>query len=254
LEYLTILRRLARLLQDQCDKVAERQNEHVSARIIFAFLAKTRNTLRAIILLYQNNLEHEAQSQIRVIFELRVTFDAFISLLQKDIRSACNRVLDAITLQKVKQARASDFLGLDLIPGAPTAETLEKNEAEIKAKYSDKEARALQINGFSGVSVEQRAIDAGLMQQYNIIYRNFSRNVHSADFMELFLANDISLRKEWYKSYIDIRNNAACDVAYESALGIATSVDTIFRLKMGRRIRAIIRAHEMLNRSIENQA
>lgn len=251
LEYLTILRRLARVLQDQCDQVAERQNEHVSARIILAFIAKARDTLRAIILLYRNNLVHEAQSQIRVIFELRVTFDAFVLLLREDIQSACNRVLDAIMLQKVKQARASDFLGLDLIPGAPTPETLEQNEAEIIAKYSDKEARALKREGFSGVSVEQRAIKAGLKHQYDIVYRNFSRNVHSTDFMELFLANDISLRKKSYQSYIDCRNSIACDVAYESALGVATAVDAIFRLAMGRRLRAITRVRDALNRSIE---
>lgn len=247
LEYLTVLRRATRLLQDQCNLVSERQSEHVSARIIFAFLAKTRDTLQAIILLYHNELEHEAQSQIRVIFELRVTFDSFIALLREDIRSACNRVLDATMLQKVSQQRSSDFLGLDLIEGAPTPSMLEENEKEILTKYSNAEAKELKRYGFSRISVEQRAIKAGLKQQYDIVYRNFSRNVHSTDFMELFLANDISLRKDWYQSYINVRNNVACDVAFESALGIATAVDSVFRLGMRRRLRAIARAREVLN-------
>ncbi|MEW6615688.1 MAG: DUF5677 domain-containing protein [Thermodesulfobacteriota bacterium] len=56
------------------------QNDPIKT-ILLSFLTKSNHSLDAIILLYKRSLFHEAQSIIRIIFELFVTFLTFEKML-----------------------------------------------------------------------------------------------------------------------------------------------------------------------------
>jgi hypothetical protein len=208
---------------------------------ILAFLTKGIQTLEAILLLQKNELLHEAQVLVRVAFEVCVTFDAFARLLGRSPREACMRVLDCTQLEKLKQQRASGFKGHNLVPGAPSPGEWQRIEKELASRYSEAELRAMRKHGFSGQSVEGRARGAGLADIYNIVYRNFSRNVHSIDLSELLMLNDPALLPHGRFDYFESRNGVASDVAFISAIEIAATVNAIFRLGFDRRLERHIR-------------
>jgi hypothetical protein len=245
--YLKLLRSLFRISNKIIETmIANPRHGDVAFQIILAFLIKGTHTLEGILLLYKQLLHHEAQALVRVIFELNVTFEAFVRLLRKDPMGTCKKLLDSMMLEKIKQARASNFMGFEFVPGAPTPESLAANEREIEGRYDPQELKKIKKYGFSGLSVEQRAREADYSHLYDVVYRNFSRNVHSTDYAELFhLINkaNASMMKTKYPEYLEERNLAAYDVTFVSALGIAAMVDNIFhygfdgklrRLKTGR--------------------
>jgi hypothetical protein len=206
--------------------------EHdVAKNILLSYLRKTNNSLEAIILLYEHSLFHEAQSLIRILFELHTTLLSFVDMLQHDPIEACKRVWDSVMLEKVKQQRASNFEGLDLIPGAPSREQLIETEDNIKRRYSNVDLGKIRKNGFSGLNVEQRAKQAGLSSIYDIVYRNFSRNIHSTDIMELTLLNDpeviVGLH---FTNYVESRDLVGCEVIFVSVAGTIDIFNKIFRL------------------------
>jgi len=247
-QYGPLLRRLLRLTEDTAKALRETRKPLGPDRILLAFLGKAADTLRAVVLLQKEGLCHEAQSLARTLFELRLSFDAFVELLHVDVRSACLRVIDTVMLEKVKQARASEFKGLDLIPGAPTPAELAKAEKEISSRYPERELKKLKQHGFSGMNGEQRAKRSGLSDEYNIAYRNFSRNVHSTDFTELILQEDPELIASERNAYLESRDAVCCDVAFISVAGIAITVNDLVGLGLDRRVRALMRAREQLLR------
>ena len=87
----------------------------VVAQIGHAFLGKGTRTLQAVNVLYDHDLSEQAQVLVRVLLELRFSFDCFLKMVADDPRGACQRVIDSMMLEKVKQQRASNFAGLDLI-------------------------------------------------------------------------------------------------------------------------------------------
>ena len=105
-------------------------------------------------------------------------------------------------------------------------------------------------HGFSGLNVEQRAQQAGLSDHYNIVYRNFSRNVHSTDFMELALFhNPEMLKKISFENYTDSRDYIGCEITFISSFGIAETINDIFQLNFDRRLMNLYKKREELQES-----
>ncbi len=247
--YRPVLRRLLRLAEDTAKTLRGMRKPLGPDRILLAFLGKAADTLRGILLLQKDGLSHEAQSLARTLFELRLSFDAFVEMFRNDVQAACLRVIDSVMLEKVKQSRASGFAGLDLIPGAPTPEELFAAEAKIAARYSEKELKKLRQHGFTGINVEQLAKNSGLSDEYNIVYRNFSRNVHSTDFTELFLQEDPEMISWDYDSYLESRDVVCCRIAFISAAGVVATVNGLVGAGLDRRVRDLMLTWEKLSRS-----
>ena len=246
-QYLVILVKLQRKCRElQKALIDHPQNDPIKT-ILLSFLTKSNHSLDAIILLYKRSLLHEAQSLIRIIFELFVTFLAFEKMLRRNPQEAGMRVWDCVMLEKIKQQKASEFKGLDLIAGAPTPQDFLTQEREIAKRYSEPELKKIKRNGFSGLNVEQRAQQAGMSDYYNIVYRNFSRNVHSTDFMELtLLHNPNMLGKLSFPDYTESRDFIGCEIAFISAAGIAATINDIFQLNFDRRLMNIYKLRENL--------
>ncbi|HEX4962616.1 MAG TPA: DUF5677 domain-containing protein [Thermoanaerobaculia bacterium] len=216
--------------------------DDVPSRLVLAFVTKAAQTGRGIVVLYERELYHEAQSLVRVIFEINVSFAHFLRMLSQDPKMACKRVIDSMMLEKIKQQRASGFMGLGLIEDGPTPEDFEAQDAEIAKRYTADEIRAMRKHGFTGLSVEERAKQAGRGDLYQIVYRNFSRNVHGFDYMELLLAEQPSLiGDERCRAYIESRNGTALDVAFGCLGYVVEAVNTAFELGLDARFAQLVK-------------
>lgn len=196
-----------------------------------AFLSKASQTLSAINVLYESHLEEPAQALIRILFELRVNFDYFLQMAQKNPAQAVERVFDSMMLEKAKQARASGFVDFP----NEMKESLEKREREISSKYSRNNLQQIRRHGFTGLSIEQRAKQTGHEGAYNIVYRNFSRNVHATDYMESYLREGIYNEDDIF-SYRASRDIAAHYTAHFSAIGMVEKANHFFSLQIEKEI------------------
>jgi hypothetical protein len=127
-------------------------------------------------------------------------------------------------LQKISQQRQSKFVGLSSVPGAPTPAEMLEREKEIIAKYGRETADKMRRNGFTGLSIEERAKQVDLSTEYNIVYRNFSRNIHNADYME-HLAERGAIKKQRWQEYQDVRDHTAQSTAIACTWRICSFVD-----------------------------
>jgi len=125
-------------------------------------------------------------------------------------------------LEKIKRARASGFARVPV----ELQQHLDANEEAIASRYSEDELARLRRNGFTGLPIEQRAAMTGHVDAYNIAYRNFSRNIHSTDYLESYLK--IGAYKIAGKdSYRESRDVAAHYTAHFSAVGMVESSRTM---------------------------
>ena len=101
------------------------------AQTSYTFVAKAGRTLEGVVLLTRAGLMEQAQVLVRVLIELRITFQYFTQMANEDLAKTILRINDSMILEKMKQMRASDFAGLDLIEGAPSKEDFEATESSI---------------------------------------------------------------------------------------------------------------------------
>jgi hypothetical protein len=238
------LQELLGITRDMVSTLRRRAKPEVPERLVLAFATKAMQTAQAIVLLYQGGLSLEAQSLVRVLFEVSVSFDAFLRLLRDAPKAACQRVLDAMMLEKIKQQRASNFAGRELVAAAPGPEELDSTERDIASRYSDSELKSLRKNGFSGISVEDRARQAGAEEYYDIVYRNFSRNVHGSDFSELMLANDPAMLADRRADLFEARDGVALDAAFIALFLVSDQVNRGFGLGQDERLAGVARARK----------
>jgi len=206
--------------------------------VSLAFQA-TQDT-RAIVSLYKATLREPAQILVRALLECRFNFDVFVLRFLRDPNGTIRLMLDAMMLEKIRQAESSNFAGLDLIPGAPTPDDFRTREKEIRSRRSPSEVQKLKQYGFSLMSVEQRARELHHIDVYNIVYRNCSRNVHGSDYVEC-LSRDLELRTVPYSAYIEARDNVSLFTAAWCSLAIFDCAVKFFRLPMLRKVTSLRR-------------
>ena len=213
-----------------CEPLLERMSivpiGHVSVRIIDAMFLKSVDTLRAVRLLYSSGLPIQAQALIRVLLEVRIDIELFMRACVADPVAASRKVLVAMMLQKISQQRQSNFLGLSSVPGAPSRERMLEDEKARIRQYGKETAEKMRRNGFSGLSIEERARQVGLSTEYNIVYRNFSRNIRNTDYSE-HLADRGAVDEQRWQLYRDVRDDTALSTAIACAWRTAWFVDSM---------------------------
>jgi hypothetical protein len=128
-------------------------------------------------------------------------------------------------LEKIKQARASQFAGIP----EEMQKQLAQHEKEISERYPADELSRIRKHGFTGIPIEQRASQTGHEEAYSIVYRNFSRNVHATDYMESFLRNE-TFDVDQDRSYRQSRDVAAHYTAHFSAVGMMEWINHVYSL------------------------
>jgi hypothetical protein len=221
-----LLRALIEICEPLLKRTAAVPIEHVPVRIIDAMFLKSVDTLRAVRVLYRSDLPVQAQALIRILFEARVDIELFMRACAADPVNASHKALDAMMLQKISQQRQSKFLGLASVPGAPSREKMLEREQQLIAKYGKDTADKMRRHGFSGLSIEERAKQVGLSTEYNIVYRNFSRNIHNTDYME-HLAEQGAIGKERWQHYQDVRDHIGLSTAIACTWRTAWFVDSM---------------------------
>jgi hypothetical protein len=153
--------------------------------------------------------------------------EIFLRRASEDPTEAARSVIDAMRLEKIKQQRQSEFRGLELVQDAPSPETLLALEEELVALYGKTAVNAMRRHGFSGQSIEDRAKELDLSDLYNVVYRNFSRNVHGTDYMEHIGAQSTASVTHW-SEYVDLRDHVALSTAITCTWQMATLVNGMF--------------------------
>ena len=235
-----------------CEKMVARLSPRVERdelisweHIVVGFFKKGTRTLRATNILIEDGLWEQAQILARVLFELRVNVDCFVIMAAEDDVAVCHRVIDSMMLEKIKQLEASNYAGLDMLSGRPTRQDFQKTLKEIQSRYLSGEIAKLRKYGFTGLSIENRAKRAGHEDAYQIVYRNFSRNVHSTDYVE-HLGGPSITGENFHREYVDSRDTVTLYVAHFSAGGIAEFTNFALRCDMDAELDEIGRKQKML--------
>lgn len=225
------------------DALLAQEGNDASRHICGAFMSKATETLSAVNVLYAHNLEEPAQALIRILFELRINFDCFRQMAAKDPHDAFSRLRDSMMIEKIKQARAASFMGIP----EEMIKNLENDEQEIASRYTPDNLSRMRKHGFTGVPIEQRASLTGHEAAYSVVYRNFSRNVHSTDYMESYLKSEIYDVPD-QAEYLTSRDVVAHYTAHFSAVGMAEIVNHMFSLGFDEKLDEIgLRQKEIKN-------
>lgn len=188
-------------------------------QIITGFFRKSIQVLTASNLLSNSNLWDEAQILARVLFELRIKFDFFIKEALNDEEKACDLIMDAWLLQRVKELETSNWLGV--------TEDNRKHYTELmvnlRAKRSESEIKRIRSHGFPGRSLQQCARDLGHEVPYEVLYRRFSRGIHSSDYVEFMASPDY----EWDIQYREKRDPMTAYLVHFSVGGMAEKVNSL---------------------------
>jgi hypothetical protein len=242
--WLQLNRRLSRTSETLCDLLKPQISTDPFACVCHSFLRRGARTLRAVNVLYEKELIEQAQALVRSLLENNVNFHWLMHLAESGRRQALQRYLDAMMLDWIRQAREGQSVGF-LDPGdQPEMERLTRTESEIKARYSAQDFEKLKRFGFTGVPFEQRAKEIGLEQLYCVVYRTFSRPVHSSDFAEQrAITAEANLEK-----FSEILENITLCTAQFSVVGITTKVNDLFRLAEAVNVNELWIAYDRLGR------
>jgi len=145
-------------------------------RILVALFKKAVNTFRGVQKLKSEGLIEESWILLRVLLEVHINL---IFFLKNDPTEMTRRWLAASILDKLKYMREVNFFEGTKLAHMGNRDGWDKAEAEIARRYSKEELHAIRRNGFSGLSVEQRAKAVALLGMYRDCYRIASRSVHT---------------------------------------------------------------------------
>lgn len=217
------------------------------ARFFSIFVLQAEQDTRAIAFLYQDTLKEPAQILVRAIVECRLNFDIFFSRFLRDPTDTMRLMLDAMMLEKIKQMESVNFVGLDPITGAPSRDDFRQREREIRQRRSPSEVNALRKYGFSQMTVEQRARETNHIDMYNVVYRNFSRNVHGSDYAEC-LSRELVLQTVPNALYVAERDKVSLSTAVSCGTGILDLTVRFFGFPMLRKIASLKKRASELSR------
>ncbi|MCH7499274.1 MAG: hypothetical protein IH886_04590 [Nitrospinae bacterium] len=220
-----------------CKSINSKQDTDPFRAISLGFVTKCDKTLKAVNLLYDNNLPEPAQILVRVLLELSLNYECFLKMSDDDIINTCHRVLDSMMLATIKQAHASNFNGVS----DELRQHLKVSEQLIKDRYIDSEINKMKKYGFTGLSIEQRAHLTKKEDQYNVVFRNFSRNVHSTDYAEGFIAQG-----RWgdFDDYLNSRDVISLETSIFSALEINLCANIIFKCKLNLELNSFLEKYQ----------
>src|SRR6516225_9522754 len=79
------------------------------ARFFSIFVLQAAQDIRAVTSLYRENLKEPAQIPVRAVLECRFNFDVFLLRFLRDPTETIALMLDAMMLEKIKQAESTNY-------------------------------------------------------------------------------------------------------------------------------------------------
>jgi hypothetical protein len=200
------------------------QNKPDRASTILAWLfEKTIDLVDGIIQLHKANLDECSQALIRILFETYLKYIHFANLMiSTSTEEASTFVIDSIYLMRAKGASQQAKITPDI--NFPE-QFHDLNQLELKHQSNLKKIKK---HGFLLSSIEAIACKYDKIAEYQIMYRNFSRNVHVNDFNEYFLKQG----NFEAGNYIEERNHAAFSLVLEIFIEMMTHMNIALDLSM----------------------
>ena len=154
--------------------------ESLREAIQTSLFVKSIDLSEGVIRMYEEDLPENAQILIRTLFETNVNFGYFLSLIQSvGEDAACFKCFYGVVLESKK-----NYTQQGLLERWNDKVMLYDLEEHFK---STGDFNGMKKNGFSSVSIEERAKISGRVDEYNMMYRNFSRNAHANDLVEYLI-------------------------------------------------------------------
>ncbi|MDP2205804.1 MAG: DUF5677 domain-containing protein [Alphaproteobacteria bacterium] len=211
----------------------------VTTRIHVALAHKATDLFDGILQLQKLQLMEPAQALIRCLFETNLKFGCFVRLVEeKGYGDVCQLVMDSLIIMKHRDAVQQGFLDAENISFQELADS-------IKGSYSEDQIKKIQKHGFSMRSVEELANIENKKEFYNIMYRNFSRNVHANDLAEYFYHQGIMDVDE----QTERRNLAAISFSHISFRQIITYMNEAYDLGCTKALKKIEKRYSALHKS-----
>jgi len=203
--------------------------------IFISFCEKAIDLVDGTIQLYKTNLAECAQALIRILFETNLKFIHFIALCkEKTPEDATRMVAECLVILREKDALAQDRS----IESGNFTERLGGIDIDsVKKKYSQSDIKKIKKYGFPQTSIEDLARKYSKITEYNIMYRNFSRNVHANDTAEYIIKQDILLKDNY--NYIEFRNEAAFGLTFRLFLEMMISMNEMLSLNMDQELKRL---------------
>ncbi len=200
------------------------QNKLDRASSILAwFFEKTIDLVDGIIQLHKTNLDECSQALVRILFETYLKYIHFVNLMNStSIEEASTFVIDSIYLIRGKNALEQD----KVMPDSKLAEQF-NHLKRLEKKYNS-DLENIKKHGFLKESVLETSRKYNKITEYQIMYRNFSRNVHVNDFNEYFLKQG----NFEASNHLEIRNNAVFSFVLEIFIETMTHMSSAFDLNM----------------------
>lgn len=194
---------------------------------IFAwFFEKTIDLVDGVIQLHKSNLDECGQVLIRTLFETYLKYIHFIKLRDStSIEEASMFVLQSIYL-----TRGKDILEQDKIY---PHYNLEKNFVDLK-QFKEKhqtQLKKIKRNCFLVDSIETVSKKYHKNDEYQIMYRNFSSNVHTYDFAEYQIKRENRKNTAYTEShYIKAQKKQIFGFVFEIFIEMASYMNNFFEL------------------------
>jgi hypothetical protein len=84
----------------------------------------------------------------------------------------------------------------------------------LQSAFSENELKEIKKYGFTRCHIHQRAKNDNKEEWYDIMFKNFSRNVHALDFQEYFIKLGLRNYDESYEENYILRNQVALEHAH----------------------------------------
>lgn len=178
-----------------------------NVQVAYGYLSKALRCVRGILLLYNSDLKEEAQALVRMLFEACVQFDWYKEECTINAARATRRFWDGVIVEKHKQWNLSGSDKATIIDGVVVDTAIESQYQSIASQYTTNELKSIRRHGFTQKGVEQLAKKAGYNNIYQILYRNFSRNVHARDHTETLLKEGLVEMTQLHEDYLKQRDS-----------------------------------------------
>lgn len=172
---------------------------HTTHHILLAYCYKAIDLFEGIIKLQQLELMENAQILIRVLFETNLNVGCLIKLASEDMDNAARAVMESLMIMKGKDA---------LQQKVDNPEFYEHVNI-IQSTYTKNELNEIRKYGFTRCHIHQRAKNDNKEEWYNVMFKNFSRNVHALDVQEYFIKLSLKEYDESYEESYMLRNQEA---------------------------------------------
>jgi len=208
-----------------------------SSYILAWLFEKAIDLVDGIIRLHQANLDECSQALIRILFETHLKYIHFANLMvSTSEEDASLFVFETIILMREKSALEQD----KVISDANFTKQL-GNLEQLHEKYSS-DLKNIKKHGFLLDNVENIARKYNKILEYQIMYRSFSRNVHTNDFVE-YLQKNGRLKTD---DYIETRNTTAFNFVLRIFIEMMTHMNHIFSLGMSKELQKIQEEYKRL--------